>query len=123
MIAISECFGQMLRTNDVLIHAIQIDKELAIMKTAKRVSMSGATVPKKKVTVDIPVTLNDRTEAVLQERHTSFSVIVREALETYVSGYERRKLEKNLREGCIANAELDLEIGREFEAIDAEATA
>lgn len=84
--------------------------------------MSAAAAPKKKVTVDIPVTLTDRTEVGLQEQQTTFSVVVREALESYVSDYEKRKLEEELREGCIANAELDLEICREFEAIDAEVT-
>ena len=74
----------------------------------------------KKITVDIPRALYEETAEVVRERHITTSVFVREALEGYLRSIKRRKLERELEEGYIANADLGDQIHKEFEFVDAE---
>ncbi len=55
-----------------------------------------------------------------QERHIMTSEFVREAMERHLKAIERRKLERELKEGYLANASLGDQIHEEFEFVDAE---
>lgn len=74
----------------------------------------------KKITVDIPLHLYEQAEQVIGERHITRSVLVREALERFLEGIRREKLERELREGYLAYGPVSEEIHREFRYADAE---
>jgi metal-responsive CopG/Arc/MetJ family transcriptional regulator len=82
--------------------------------------MSVAAAKPKKITVDIPQSLYKETEEVVQERHITTSVFVREAIERHLRSIKRKKLERELEEGYVANAGLGDRIHKEFEFVDAE---
>jgi Arc/MetJ-type ribon-helix-helix transcriptional regulator len=82
--------------------------------------MSTATAKAKKITVDIPQSLYKEIEEVVQERHITTSVFVREAIERHLKAIKRRKLERELEQGYLANASLGDRIHEEFELVDAE---
>jgi metal-responsive CopG/Arc/MetJ family transcriptional regulator len=82
--------------------------------------MSSAAAKAKKITVDIPQSLYKETEEVVQERHITTSEFVREAMERHLKSIKRRKLERELEEGYLANASLGDRIHEEFEFVDAE---
>jgi metal-responsive CopG/Arc/MetJ family transcriptional regulator len=74
----------------------------------------------KKITVDIPQSLYKETEKIVQERQITTSEFVREAMERHLKAIKRRKLERELEEGYLANASLGDRIHEEFEFVDAE---
>lgn len=74
----------------------------------------------KKITVDIPRQLYDQAEQVIAERHITRSVLIREALERFLEGVRREKLEGELREGYLAYAAVSDQVHRDFEHADAE---
>lgn len=82
--------------------------------------MSAAAAARKKVVVDMPSDLYEETQAAVQEQHTTQSKLVREAVAHYLADWKQKKLEQELREGYIANAELDLSLCQEFAFADAE---
>jgi metal-responsive CopG/Arc/MetJ family transcriptional regulator len=82
--------------------------------------MSTATARAKKITVDIPRSLYEETEEVIHERHITTSMFVRDAMERYLKSINRKKLERQLEEGYVANAALGDQIHNEFEFVDAE---
>jgi metal-responsive CopG/Arc/MetJ family transcriptional regulator len=82
--------------------------------------MSTANAKAKKITVDIPQSLYKETEQVIRERHITTSVFVREAMKCHLKSIKRRKLERELQEGYLANAGLGDQIHEEFEFVDAE---
>jgi len=90
------------------------------MIISKKDLMSTATAKAKKITVDIPQSLYKETEEVVRERHITTSVFVREAMERHLKSIKRRKLERELAEGYLANAGLSDQIHEEFEFVDAE---
>lgn len=54
------------------------------------------------------------------ERHITVSALVGEALERFLEGVRREKVERDLREGYWAYAVLSDQVHRDFEQIDAE---
>jgi metal-responsive CopG/Arc/MetJ family transcriptional regulator len=82
--------------------------------------MSAAPARAKKITVDIPLSLYEETQEVLNERQITTSVFVREAMERYLEGIKQKKLERELAEGYVAHAALSQRIHDEFEFVDAE---
>jgi metal-responsive CopG/Arc/MetJ family transcriptional regulator len=82
--------------------------------------MSTGAAKAKKITVDIPRVLYEETEGVVHERGITTSVFVREAMERYLKSIKRRKLERELEEGYVANAALGDQIHKEFDFVDAE---
>ena len=82
--------------------------------------MSTAAAKAKKITVDIPRSLYEETAEVVQEQNITTSMFVREAMERYLRSIKRRRLERELEEGYVANAELGDQIHKEFEFVDAE---
>ncbi len=84
----------------------------------RRISIAAARA--KKITVDIPRSLYEETEEVIRERHITKSTFVREAMERYLKAIKRKKLERELEEGYLANAALSDQIHKEFEFVDAE---
>jgi metal-responsive CopG/Arc/MetJ family transcriptional regulator len=81
---------------------------------------TAATRAKKKITVDIPQSLYEETEEVIQERHTTTSMFVREAIERYLEEIKEKKLERELAEGYMAHASLGQQIHNDFAFVDAE---
>ena len=82
--------------------------------------MSAGKARARKITVDIPRRLYEETEEVIQERHITTSMFVRDAMQRYLKVIKRKKLERELEEGYLANAELGNQIHKEFESVDAE---
>lgn len=82
--------------------------------------MSATVARSKKITVDIPRSLYEETEAIVHEREISTSVFVREAMERYLRYIRHKKLEKDLEEGYLANASLTRQIHAEFALADAD---
>ncbi len=81
--------------------------------------MSQATATKK-VIVEFPDDLLDRTDMAASKVSTSRSAFIRSAVESYLDNARRVKLERDLAEGYQANAERDLEIAAEFAYVDGE---
>ncbi len=74
----------------------------------------------KKITVDVPLPLYQATERAVSDLNTTISVFVRDSLNRRLRSIERAKLERELKEGYLANAALGDRISKEFEFIDAE---
>jgi metal-responsive CopG/Arc/MetJ family transcriptional regulator len=82
--------------------------------------MSTAAAKAKKITVDIPWSLYEEAEELIKERQITTSMFVREAMERHLKSIKRRKLERELAEGYVANADVGDQIHNEFEFVDAE---
>ncbi|MBM3494547.1 MAG: hypothetical protein FJX72_09555 [Armatimonadetes bacterium] len=74
-------------------------------------------MPTTRLTVTVERGLADR---VREASAGNISRFVSKAILTQLDEERRRKLREELAEGCIANAELDLEICREWDVIEAE---
>lgn len=105
-------------------YLLQSIRNLIILRRSniyeRTVLMPIPTAKAKKITVDIPQSLYKETEEMIHERHTTISVFVREAMERHLKSIKRRKLERELEEGYLANASLGDQIHEEFEFVDAE---
>ena len=74
----------------------------------------------KKITVDIPLPLYEATDRAASDLNTTISVFVRDSMSRRLRSIERAKLDRELKEGYLANAALGDQISKEFESIDAE---
>ena len=74
----------------------------------------------KKVIVEFPEELLERTEAAASELSTDRSKFIRSAVEKALARLERRKLERELADAYTANANLALRITEEFSHVDGE---
>ncbi len=74
----------------------------------------------KKITVDIPGPLYRKAEEVVQERHISTSVFVREAMERFLEQIHKERLEQQLAEGYVTHAALSEQVHKDFAFVDAE---
>jgi metal-responsive CopG/Arc/MetJ family transcriptional regulator len=74
----------------------------------------------KRVIIEFPENLLRRTEQAASELATSRSVVIRSAVEEFLSAMRRRELERILAEGYAANAAMDRHISEEFSSIDSE---
>jgi hypothetical protein len=87
-------------------------------------AQGGATLERskesKKVIVEFPEDLLQRTEAAASELSTDRSKFIRRAVEKALAVLERRKLEHELADAYTANAALALRISEEFSHIDGE---
>ena len=75
---------------------------------------------RKKVSLDLPDSLYEETEAVVREQHTTTSALLRQALEKYLAELRQQKLERELEEGYLANAAVAEQTMKDFEYVDAE---
>ena len=76
--------------------------------------------PAKKIIVEFPSDLYARTEIAVAELAVNRSVLIRSAVELYLETLNRRKLERELAEGYVANADLNRRIAEEFAYSDSE---
>jgi len=74
----------------------------------------------RKITVDLPLPLYEATERAVSDLNTTISVFVRDSINRRLRSIERAKLERELKEGYLANAALGDRICKEFEFVDAE---
>jgi metal-responsive CopG/Arc/MetJ family transcriptional regulator len=76
-------------------------------KTRKRGKISGAAtaVKARRVVIDFPGPLFDATEHAAVELAINRSSLIREAVKQFLEERRREKLEKELAEGYIANAD------------------
>jgi hypothetical protein len=74
----------------------------------------------KKVIIEFPEDLLERTEAAASELSTDRSKFIRRAVEKFLAGLERHKLERELAEAYTANANLALRVSEEFSHVDGE---
>src|SRR5712691_1412597 len=81
--------------------------------------MPGGTATKK-VIVEFPDDLLERTDLAASEASTNRSAFLRSAVESYLENARRAKLERELAAGYQANAERDLKIAAEFAYVDGE---
>ncbi len=74
----------------------------------------------KKVIVEFPVHLLEKTEQLASRLSTDRSKLIRTAVERFVSESERQRIDRQLAEGYTANAAFDQRICEEFAVLDAE---
>jgi metal-responsive CopG/Arc/MetJ family transcriptional regulator len=84
-----------------------------------RVPEAGASGARK-VVIDFPEPLFERTQRAAAELDVNRSALVRSAVEQYLEALHRRKLDEELAAGYVANAELDRRVAAEFSAADYE---
>lgn len=80
--------------------------------------MAGAAA--KKVVVEFPKPLLDRTERAVVDLSINRSDLIRQAVEKYLEMLQREKLEHELAEGYALNASRDRAIGKEFSSVDSD---
>lgn len=88
-------------------------------KKRKGKVMAGA-VATRRVHVEFPEHLLAETEAAASALATSRSDFIRAAVKQHIESLRQRRLERDLAAAYLANAELDSEICRDFEHVDAE---
>ena len=74
----------------------------------------------RKVVIDFPEPLFERTERMAAELAINRSALIRSAVEQYLAALHRKRLEEELAAGYIANADLDRKIAAEFSSVDYE---
>jgi len=74
----------------------------------------------RRVVIDFPEPLFRETERAVAELSTSRSSLVRAAVEQYLEGLRRKRLEEELAAGYAANSAMDRKIAAEFSAVDNE---
>ncbi len=74
----------------------------------------------RKVTVDIPLRLYEETEQAVSNLNTTISVFIRESISRRLRSIQRANLERELKEGYIANAGLGDQVCKEFQFADGE---
>ena len=95
--------------------------EKTVQFEVEKIMLSSNSASAKKIILYFPLHLLERTDNAAHLLHTDRSKLIREAVEEKVRHLERERLALELREGYIANADLDSRICREFEAADFEA--
>ena len=84
----------------------------------KKVGAKSSRLSVRRVAVDLPGPLFDRTELVTRELSMNRSELIRIAVEQFVEAVHRTELERDLAEGYQANARRDRAIAEEFSAVD-----
>ena len=80
----------------------------------------GRTAGVKRVVVELPAPLYDRTERATRELAITRSELIRKALERYIERLRRQALARELAEGYQANAGLDRHLSDDFKSVDFE---
>ncbi len=75
----------------------------------------------KKVNVDFPKPLFEKTEQASAELKLSRSQLLRRAVEEFLARTESEKLERAIAESLVANSQADREIFEDFKYVDTEA--
>jgi metal-responsive CopG/Arc/MetJ family transcriptional regulator len=88
-------------------------------KKGRRRGMRRAAATKK-IVVDLPASLIERTERAAARLATPRSKLIRSAVERFLQQLERESLAEELAEGYVANADMDRRIAREFSYVESE---
>jgi metal-responsive CopG/Arc/MetJ family transcriptional regulator len=86
----------------------------------KRRHRAMPAVATRRVAIEFPEPLLAKTEEAASELATNRSNFIRSAVKEYIESIQRRRLERELAEAYVANAELDREICSDFDHVDAE---
>jgi metal-responsive CopG/Arc/MetJ family transcriptional regulator len=78
------------------------------------------TTATKKICLNIPSLLLEKIDEEAANLNITRSELTREALESYAKSVSAARLEKELKEGYIANAELAKKVCEEWKFVDAE---
>jgi metal-responsive CopG/Arc/MetJ family transcriptional regulator len=89
-------------------------------KRRPRMPGTAACRASRKIIVDFPDALYEKTQKAAQELSVTRSGLIREAVHEYLRRMERRKLARELAEGYCANAHLNQELSEEFVHVDAD---
>ena len=84
----------------------------------RRVVPTDRLKPNKKIIIDFPRPLLQRADSAATELATNRSQLIRTAVETYVGGFEKSKLERDLADAYKANSTLALDVARKFAILD-----
>ena len=74
----------------------------------------------RRINLDLSSYQYEEMSRLMAEKGMNLSQFIREAVDEYIAKIEREKLEKQLKQGYLAKAELKIEICQEFEPIDGE---
>jgi len=74
----------------------------------------------RRINLDLSSYQYEEMSRLMVEKGMNLSQFIREAVDEYIAKIEREKLEKQLKQGYLAKAELNIEICQEFEPIDGE---
>jgi len=74
----------------------------------------------RRINLDLSSCQYEEMSRLMAEKGMNLSQFIREAVDEYIAKIEREKLEKQLKQGYLAKAELNIEICQEFEPIDGE---
>jgi metal-responsive CopG/Arc/MetJ family transcriptional regulator len=87
----------------------------------RKIRVPGAGPPgSRKVVIDFPKPLFERTERAAAELAINRSALIRSAVDQYLEALHRKRLDEELAAGYAANAELDRRIAAEFSSVDYE---
>jgi Arc/MetJ-type ribon-helix-helix transcriptional regulator len=81
---------------------------------------SSARAARERVLVEFPVSLLQRADSAAREMEKNRSELIRAAVEQLLDSLEREKFETELAAGYAANAEMNLELAKEFAHVDSE---
>jgi len=88
---------------------------------SRKIRVPGAGPPgSRKVVIDFPEPLFERTERAAAELAINRSALIRSAVDQYLEALHRKRLDEELAAGYAANAELDRRIAAEFSSVDYE---
>jgi metal-responsive CopG/Arc/MetJ family transcriptional regulator len=90
------------------------------MKPGGKTNKGLAGAASRKVIVQFPESLLERAEALAESLHTDRSKLIRAAVEEKLDQLERERLEAELREGYLANAELLVNTNAAFQELATE---
>jgi len=93
---------------------------------AMHVSKGKARLPRarapgsRKVVIEFPKALFERTERAAAELAVDLSSLIRSAVEQYLEALHRKNLDEELAVGYTANADLDRALAAQFSSVDYE---
>jgi hypothetical protein len=74
----------------------------------------------RRINLDLSCIQYEKMSILMAEKGMKLSQFIREAVDEHIAKIEREKMEKQLQEGYLAKAELNIETCREFEPLDGE---
>jgi metal-responsive CopG/Arc/MetJ family transcriptional regulator len=76
----------------------------------------------RRINLDLTSIQYEEMAKLMAEKGMKLSQFIREAVDEYIAKIEREKLEKELKQGYLAKAELNVKTCQEFEPVDGENT-
>jgi metal-responsive CopG/Arc/MetJ family transcriptional regulator len=76
----------------------------------------------RRINLDLTSIQYEEMANLMAEKGMKLSQFIREAVDEYIAKIEREKLEKELKQGYLAKAKLNIKTCQEFEPVDGENT-